>query len=298
MNSLPARAPLAGVALAVAGAIAFSGKSIIVKLGLREGVDAITLITLRMLLALPLFLAAAWWAGRGKAGLSARDLRLVAVLGFLGYYLASTLDFLGLQYISASLERLIQYLGPTLVLLITRLVYKRPIQPLQLAALGVSYLGLLIVFGREWRVEGAHTVLGAGLVLASTLSYAFYLVFSGEEVKRLGALRLTGWATTVACLLCLLQHAVLQPGAGLAAVPARVWWLSVLNAVACTFAPVLMVMMAIERIGAPRAAQLGMIGPVSTVGLGVWVLGEPFTAFTALGTLLVLAGVAWLARLK
>lgn len=282
----------------MAGAIAFSGKAIIVKLAYRHGVDAVTLIMLRMLFALPFFVALAWWAGRGKPALTARDWRVITLLGFSGYYLASFLDFWGLQYVSASLERLILYLGPTLVLLLGRLLFNRPVRRMQLVALAISYLGVLLVFGQELKLEGADTVLGGALIFASTFSYALYLVYSGEEVKRLGAARLTGLATSVACVLCILQYLLLRPWDTALQAATPVLWLSLLNATLCTFAPVLMVMMAIERVGAAMASQAGMIGPVSTIAMGVWILGEPFTAWIAAGTLLVLAGVWTLARVR
>jgi drug/metabolite transporter (DMT)-like permease len=285
-----------GLPLALAGAVTFSGKAIIVKLAYRHGVDAVTLIMLRMLFALPLFVLLAWWAGRGKPALTAHDWRAVALLGFSGYYLASFLDFWGLQYISASLERLIQYLGPTLVLLLGRVLYGRRIAPRLMLALAISYAGVLLVFGHELGLEGADTALGAALVFASTLSYAVYLVYSGEEVRRLGALRLTGLATSVACVLCILQFLLLRPWASVFEIAPPVLWLSLLNATLCTIAPVLMVMMAIERIGAPMASQAGMIGPLSTIAMSVWILDEAFTATIAAGTLLVLAGIWLLAR--
>lgn len=284
-----------GLLLATLGAIAFSGKAIIVKLAYRYGVDAVTLITYRMLFALPLFLALAWWAGRGKAALTRREWIVVIGLGFSGYYLASFLDFAGLAYISASFERLILYLNPTLVLGLGFVLFKRKVTGRQLLALAVSYSGVLLVFGHELSFLGGNAALGAGLVFASAVSYAVYLVYSGEEVKRLGALRLTGLATTVACLLCIVQFIVLRPIGALAVAP-EVIWLSVLNATLCTFAPVLMVMMAIERIGATLAAQTGMIGPLSTILMGVVILGEPFTAWIAAGTVLVLAGIWLLAK--
>jgi drug/metabolite transporter (DMT)-like permease len=285
-----------GLLLAMAGAIAFSGKAIIVKLAYRHGVDAVTLIMLRMLFALPLFVALAWWAGRGKTALTARDWRVVSLLGFSGYYLASFLDFWGLQYVSASLERLILYLGPTLVLLLGRVLFKRRVAPKQMLALAISYAGVLLVFGQELKLEGANTAFGAALVFASTLSYALYLVYSGEEVKRLGALRLTGLATSVACVLCIAQFLLLRPWHSAWQVAPPVLWLSLLNALLCTFAPVLMVMMAIERIGAAMASQAGMIGPLSTIAMSVWILGEAFTAWIAAGTVLVMAGIWLLTR--
>ena len=295
-HAVPAARPVwPGLLLATLGAIAFSGKAIIVKLAYRHGVDAVTLITYRMLFALPLFLLLAWWAGRGKPALTQRDWIVVIGLGFTGYYLASFLDFAGLAYISASFERLILYLNPTLVLALGLVVFKRQVTARQLIALGVSYCGVLLVFGHEVTLLGPNAALGAALVFASAMSYAVYLVYSGEEVKRLGALRLTGLATTVACVLCIAQFLVLRPLSALNVAP-EVIWLSVLNATLCTFAPVLMVMMAIERIGATLAAQTGMIGPLSTILMGVVILGEPFTVWIAAGTLLVLAGIWLLAK--
>ena len=285
----PGRA--AGLALALVGAIAFSGKAIIVKLAYRYGVDAVTLIMYRMLFALPIFAGMAWWASRGKPPLSRRDWFGVAGLGVLGYYLSSFLDFAGLQYISASLERLILYLNPTLVMLLGWMLYRKPMRPLQIAGMAISYCGVLLVFGLEIGHEGPQAALGAVLVFASAVTYAVYLVYSGQMVQRLGSLRLVGLATTVACLCCLLQFALLRPmGAALAVAP-QVIWLSVLNATLCTAVPVLMVMMAIERIGPAASAQAGMVGPMSTILMGVLLLGEPFTAWIAAGTALVIAGI-------
>jgi drug/metabolite transporter (DMT)-like permease len=284
-----------GLALATAGAIAFSGKAILAKLMYRHGVDAVQVVFWRMLLALPMFIVLAWWAGRGKAPFTRRDWLNVVGLGFCGYYLASMLDFLGLQFITASLERLILYLNPTLVLLMSVLWLRTRVSPRQMIAIALSYAGVLIVFSHELKFEGANVALGAALVFASALSYAVYLVASGEVVRRIGALRLTGAATSVACVFAIVQLFVLRsPSAVL--VPEPVIWLSLTNAVFTTFAPVVMVMMAIERIGAPLAAQCGMVGPMSTILLGVVLLGEPFTGWVVAGTVLVLAGVWLLAK--
>ncbi|MEN9844515.1 MAG: hypothetical protein RLZZ612_2344 [Pseudomonadota bacterium] len=279
----------------MAGSIAFSGKAIIVKLAYRYGVDSVTLLMYRMLFALPMFAFMAWWASRGKPRLSRKDKWGVVGLGFSGYYLASFLDFWGLYYISASLERLILYLNPTLVLLLGWGLYGRRISSTQALAMAVSYAGVLLVFGHEVRFDGSQTLIGAALVFASAVSYAIYLVYSGELVKRLGSLRLVGLATTVACLFCLLQFVLLRPLQAMVVAP-EVLWLSLLNAVACTAAPVVMVMMAIERIGSGLTAQTGMIGPMSTIAMGVWLLGEPFNAWLMAGTVLVVAGVLVVSR--
>ena len=280
-----------GLLLATLGAFAFRGKAIIVKLAYRHGVDAVTLIMFRMLFALPIFALMAWWSSRGKPALTRRDVWGILGLGFTGYYLASFLDFAGLAYISASLERLILYLNPTLVLLLGLVLYKRHISRRQALGMAISYAGVAFVFGHEIKLEGADAALGALLVFGSAVSYAIYLSFSGELVQRLGSLRLVGLATTVACVLCIGQFVLLRPLSAALTVAPEVIWLSVLNATLCTAVPVLMVMMAIERIGAGLAAQTGMVGPMSTILMGVLLLGEPFTGWVAAGTVLVVTGI-------
>ena len=251
-----------GLALAVVGSIAFSGKAIIVKLAYRHGVDAVTLLMYRMLFALPFFAAMAWWAGLGKPALTRRDALGVLWLGFTGYYLASFLDFAGLQYITASLERLILYLNPTLVLLLGWLMHGRRIRRPQTVAMAVSYSGVVLVFGHQLSLDGTAVAWGALLVFLSTISYALYMSYSGE----------------------------LRPLAAAEVAPA-VLWLSLLNATACTALPVLLVMMAIERIGPALTAQTGMIGPMSTILMGVVILGEPLNSWIIAGTVLVITGI-------
>ena len=281
---------LPGILLAVFGTLAFSGKAIIVKLAYRHGVDAVTLLMYRMLFAMPIFVFMAWWASRGKDALTAKDWLGVVGLGFSGYYLASFLDFAGLVYISASLERLILYLNPTLVMLLGLLLYKRRATVGQVVGMAVSYSGVVLVFGHEITVQGADAVWGALLVFLSAISYALYMVYSGELVRRLGAIRLVGLASTVACVCCLLQFALLRPLSAAWVAP-EVIWLSIVNATVCTVLPVLLVMMAIERIGASLSAQIGMLGTMSTIVMGVFILGEPFTAWVVAGTVLVITGI-------
>ena len=295
MKQTPASNFSSGLLLAAAGSIAFSGKAIIVKLAYLHGVDAITLVMLRMLFALPFFIAMAWWAGRHQAPLTRNDGLGVLGLGFLGYYLSSFLDFLGLQYISASFERLILYLNPTLVLVLGWVLYKRKITYRQGMAMAVSYSGVLLVFGHEVSLVGDNIGLGAILVFGSAITYAIYLTYSGELVQRLGSLRLAGLATTVACFFCILQFALLKPVAALNVVP-EVIWLSMLNATVCTVLPVLLIMMAIERIGPGLTSQIGMIGPLSTLTMGAFFLNETFNLWILMGTVLVLGGVFWVTK--
>jgi len=286
----------AGLAIAVLGAVAFSGKAIIVKLAYRYGVDAITLLMLRMLLALPFFMLMVWWTGRARGdlqplALTRSDALGVLWLGFCGYYLASFLDFAGLSYISASFERLILYLNPTIVVILGALLYRRPIRRAQWLGLAISYAGVVLVFGHEVQLSGQGVWLGSALVFGSAVSYALYLSYSGEMVRRLGALRLVGWASCVACLLCIGQFVLLRPLQSVQTLAPQVWWLSVLNATACTVIPVVLVMLAIERLGSGLASQVGMVGPMSTLLMSALVLDEPLTYWVLGGTVLVLAGV-------
>ena len=286
-----------GFVMAALGAVAFSGKAIIAKLAYRYGVDAVTLLMYRMLFSLPFFVLMAWWAGRGKPVLTQRQWVAVFGLGFSGYYLASHLDFLGLRYISASLERLILYLNPTLVLMLGWMLYGRRIGLRQALAMAVSYSGVLLVFGHEASFEGSATAIGGVLVFGAALSYAVYLIFSGEFVSQLGSLRLVGLATTVACVLCIAQFVLLRPMSAANVAP-EVINLSLFNAVFCTVVPVLLVMMGIERIGAGLASQFGMIGPMSTLLMGAYFLDDPLNMWVGVGTVLVLLGVFWASKIK
>ncbi len=296
LPSVPTPRLASGLTLAVLGAVAFSGKAIIVKLAYRHGVDAITLLMLRMALALPFFVLMAWWAGKPRRGvqpesLQWRDKLGIVWLGFTGYYLASFLDFAGLAYISASFERLILYLNPTLVVLLGALFYRRAISYYQWLGLAISYGGVVLVFGHEANLSGEGVWLGSALVFGSAVSYALYLSYSGEMVRRLGALRLVGWASAVACILCIAQFLVLRPLAGLWDLAPQVWTLSLINASVCTVVPVVLVMLGIERLGSGLAAQVGMVGPMSTLMMAALFLDEPLTAWVLGGTVLVVAGV-------
>jgi drug/metabolite transporter (DMT)-like permease len=295
VNQAAHRPALTGVLLAMAGSICFSGKAIIVKLSYRYGVDTVTLLMLRMLFALPLFLLASWWAGRGKPGLTARNWMMLTGLGFSGYYLASFLDFLGLQFVTASLERLILYMNPTIVLAASMVLFKARVQRSQWLALAVSYAGVLLVFAHDLTIGGAHIALGSLLVFGSAISYALYLLFTSEAVKQLGALRVTGVATSIASVMCIAQFFILRPVSAMN-VPTDVLWLAALNATLCTFVPVLLVAMALERVTSAVAAQVGMVGPMSTVILSVLLLNERFNLWMVAGTLLVLSGIWMLQR--
>ncbi len=299
--AMPAALPSSqrsGLAIAAIGAMLFSAKAIVAKLMYRYNVDAVMVITLRMLFAVPLFMAIGWWQSRRLPALSWADRARVVFLGFIGYYLSSFMDFLGLQYITAGLERLILFLTPSFVLLATALLFRRPIAARQWISLLLAYAGIVLVFAHDLDVSGARVWLGGALVLGSALTYGIYLILSGELVQRIGSLRLVAYAMCVSTACCVLQYLALGRPVAELAQPAPVMWLSLVNAVFCTVLPVSMTMVAVARIGAPMASQAGMVGPVSTLFLAFWLLDEPVSGVQLAGSALVLGGMYLLSARK
>jgi drug/metabolite transporter (DMT)-like permease len=286
-----------GFAAATVSAVLFSAKAILAKLQYRYGIDALDVVALRMVFAAPLFGALAWReAHRGAVPLSRRDFAQIVVLGLLGYYLASLLDFWGLEYVPVSLERLILFLGPTFVLLIGLFVFRRPVTRRQWLAMAVSYAGIVLVLVENLRIEGAHIAFGGGLILGAAISYSIYLALSGEIVQRIGALRLVAYAMSVSVLAVLLHYLALRSPVPLLQQPWQVYAYAAANALFCTFLPVALTMAAVVRIGSGLTSQMSVLGPVSLVFLGAWILGEPITPLQLAGTAVVIAGVVVLSR--
>jgi drug/metabolite transporter (DMT)-like permease len=288
---------LGGLAIAIGGAVLFSTKAVVAKLLYRYHIDAVTLIAFRMLFSLPVFAAIALWKMRTEAPLGRADAWRLVGLGLVGYYLSSFLDFLGLQYITVGLERLILFLTPSFVLLASALWLKQRIGRQQWLSLLTAYGGIVLVFFHDLSGGGSNVALGSLLVLGSAVAYALYLLGSGEMVKRLGSLRLVSYAMCVSSAACIGQFFLLRPAA-LLVQPLPVYGLSLVNGIVCTVMPVFMTMAAVQRIGAGAASQAGMIGPVSTLFLGAVILSEPVTSWQLAGTALVLAGIYLLSKVK
>ena len=288
------RSRLGGAALVAIAAIAFSGKAVIIKLAYRHGVEAVTLLALRMAFSAPLFALLAWWALRDPAvqPLSATDLRAVVVLGLVGYYLASYFDFLGLVHVTAALERLLLFIHPTFVLLISALLFHRRITPRDVVAVALSYLGIALVFGQEAMTQPGNILLGSFWVLLSALLYAGYLIGSGRVVGRVGSLRFACYAGLVASAAIIAHYFVTTPDRGLLlAQPAPVYWLALLMGAASTVLPIVLMAEGIRRMGASHASIVASVGPVATILLGAGFLGEPVGAIQFAGCALVMAGV-------
>ena len=281
-----------GIAFALAGTVSFAFRPILIKLGYSmHPVSATTLLFLRMSLSLPFFLAMAWWM-RDGAAISRRDWAGIVALGFLGYYLASLLDFLGLQYVSAGVGRLIMFLYPTLVIILSAAFLKKNPTARELAALAITYTGIALVLSSRISLDPEHRmfVFGALLIFSSAMCYAVYLVTGSQLVKRVGSARFTAYTMIVSTVPAVLQFAVLESPAALE-LPAQLWWIAVLLATACTVLPVFLVAEALKRIGANHFALIGALGPVTTVLADFFLLDGALGAAQIVGGVLVISGV-------
>jgi drug/metabolite transporter (DMT)-like permease len=294
---------LVGCLFVLLAAFGFSAKSILVKLayGYSHQLDAITLMLLRMAISLPFFLFVAVWSNRPSKISDSQRMRTqdwLMVLGFLGYYLSSLLDFEGLAYISAGLERLILYLYPTFVVLLTAGVYRRAINRHQGFALVLSYAGILLVFvDRSLQSNSPSLLLGSSLVACSAMTFAIFMVGSGVLIKRIGAMRFTAYSMTVACVVTGL-HFIIRHGGYPLDLPASVYGLASIMAVFSTVLPSFLMNAGIQRIGAGSASIISSAGPIGTLILAFFLLGEVLTIAQLAGTVLVLIGVYVVSRAK
>jgi drug/metabolite transporter (DMT)-like permease len=282
-----------GIAFAVAGVLAFSLRPILIKLSYAAyPVSATTLLFLRLILSLPFFAAVGWWLRDEKPRISGRDWAAIAALGFVGYYAASFLDFLGLQYVGAGVGRLILFLYPTLVLILSFLIFGKRPGWREVAAVVVSYAGIaLVVSDRLGAADpGKLFLFGALLIFGSALCYAVYLVAGSEMVRRVGSMRFTAYSTIVSTAPALLQFFWLEPMSSLELPPA-VWTYAIILATVSTALPLFLQAEALKRIGASHFALIGAIGPVSVAVTSALGLNEPFTWVQAMGGLLVILGV-------
>ena len=281
-----------GIACAAGGTLAFSLRPILIKLSYAAApVSPITLIFLRMALSAPFFVAVGWWLRAQEPKLSARDWAKIAGLGLIGYYLASFLDFLGLQYIGAGVGRLILFLYPTLVLLLSFVFLDKKPTRRELTALGTTYVGVALVLSSQAAgVQGKLFLLGAALVFASALFYAIYLVAGSQLIRRVGSMRFTAWSMAIATVPAVIQFFLLEPVSALA-LPADIWLYAITLATVSTVLPLFLQAEALRRIGASEFALIGALGPVSVAVTSALGLDAPFTWLQALGGLLVIAGV-------
>lgn len=291
------RADLVGVLLVLIASVGFSGRGILIKLSYPYGVDAITLMMLRMAFSLPFFVVMGWAASRNATPIARNDWAMLIGLGFLGYYMSSLLSFLGLIFVPATLERLLLYLTPTLVVLLSALIFRQRVRREHAIALALTYSGIVLVLGDSLVISAAPLDLAVGsvMVFCSTLTFAAYLLGSGTIIPRIGSARFTAYASGTACLLVIVQFFVVRDLAALD-LPLPVYVYGAMMAVLCTVFPTWAMAEGMRRIGTNRASITSSIGPVSTIVLAAMILGEPITAIQVSGAALVLAGVWMVGR--
>jgi len=288
---------ISGVIICLLGATCFSTKAIFVKLAYRDtGVSAVTLLALRMIFSLPFFVISAITASgkQNNIRFSPKQWFYVALVGCLGYYVSSLLDFLGLQYVSAGIERLILFIYPTMVLLFIALFFGDRIRQKQWLAVAITYAGLILAFVAEADFAPAannHFMLGSILIFACAITYALYIVGSGRLIPQIGAAKFNSYAMSFACVAVLLHFWITSAGQSLLHHESLVYIYSALMAILSTVIPSYLVSEGIKRIGSDNAAIVGSIGPVSTILQAYFFLDESISGLQIMGTLLVLAGV-------
>jgi drug/metabolite transporter (DMT)-like permease len=281
-----------GALLTFLGAICFSAKAIMVKLAYIHQADALSLLTLRMMMSLPFFAAIAFLSNSKtiRPDLTKKDWFMIVALGVTGYYLASLFDFEGLHFITAGLERLILFIYPTLVVILSAIFFKKKIAGREYIALLLTYIGIAIVFVSDLNLQQKDLWLGSLLIFASAFTYAIYLMGSGELIPKLGSMRYTSYAMIISTLaVCV--HYLCSSEMKLFSFSREVYMLSAAMAIFSTVIPAMLLSEGIRIIGSARASIVGSVGPVSTIILAYIFLGEDITLIQILGTALVLAGV-------
>lgn len=291
---------LATYGIVAAGSLFFCSKAIFVKLLFRYGLDAVTVLALRMALALPFFVVGGWLDARSNPQpIHGKDLMRLALLGFFGWYLSSVVNFEGLRHVSVGLERMILYTYPSMVVIGSVFFLGKSLRWGVVLAMLVSYLGIVIGYHAESSVNaGADTLLGAGLVFASAVSYAVFVLFSGEMVSRIGPLRFTSWVVTFSGLFVLIHFAITHPPGALLRLPKEAYGWGVALAIAGTVIPSYLFGIGLKRAGSQAFAVIGMVGPLGTVVLAWMILGESVNLTQVIGLALTLAGGVAVSLLK
>ena len=292
-----------GLVFALGGVIGFGFRPVFVKLCYAvQPITPVTLLFLRMVLSLPFFIAVAWWLahkssqgrhrGEQRTALTSREWAAVAALAFMGYYLASFLDFIGLQYVGAGVGRLILFMYPTMVVVLSFFFLDKRPAGRELAALAISYAGIALVVSGQVGAAGQDRLFlfGVLMCLASALCYAVYLVAGSELTRRIGSMRFTAYTMILATVPAVLQFLAIEPLESLDLQP-RLWWYLAIMVVFATVVPAFLVAEALRRIGANQFALIGAVGPIVTVYAGAVGLEEPVTLLQVGGSILVISGV-------
>jgi drug/metabolite transporter (DMT)-like permease len=289
----------AGYLLALSAAIIFSSKAIVVKLAYQYQADSLSILALRMTFALPIYIIIEWVRDKSNDTLTSwnlKDVLWMLVMGLLGYYLSSYLDFVGLQYISANLERLILFVYPTLTTILSAIILKKKISLTSWLAIVICYFGVFVSFFKQDN-SSPDLVIGAFFVFLSALTYSFFLIGSEKLIPRYGAQKFTSYIMIISCLWVFV-HLSIQTPPNLFQYPSEVYLLGFFLAIFCTVLPTYMIGMAIKILGASTTSILSMAGPVSVIFLSYFILNESITVFHLIGTIIVILGILLITQKK
>ena len=285
-----------GLGLAILGVVLFSAKAVLVKLAYQYEVDPVSLLLLRMVFAMPVYLVIAFVV-RPKLKIDTKDWLWLILLGVLGYYFASLFDFVGLQYIKAGLERIILFIYPTIVILLSVVFLKERISQRQILAIGITYLGIVVAFWPELSLPAEGLYLGVFLIFLSALTYGSYIAGSGWLIPKFGSTVFTSYVMLVSCA-CVIVHFGMTGKLNDFQYPSEVYWLAFSMAIFCTVLPSYLVSFAIKRLGSSQFAIMASFGPISTILLAAYFLDEPMYLLQWLGTGLVIIGVSVVSKKK
>ena len=289
-----------GFLLAIIGTALFSLKSIFIKLAYAQGLNAESVLMLRMAIALPIYMGILIWLFKRSVKIPEplkSNLLKIFFLGFIGYFLSSWLDLKGLEFISAQLERLTLFSYPILVALLGAVFFKAPLTKNIIVSLIMSYAGIWVVFNQEISFSGENSALGTLMVFLAALSFSFYVLLGKKVIHQVGSLWFTSIAMIASSIIVLVYYAIFFNGNSLS-ITSMAWVWLVLLAIFSTVIPSFMLAEAIAKIGPAQTGVIGTLGPMVTIVLAVLVLNEPFSLFHALGIGLVIGGVMVLARGK
>ncbi|GAA0720156.1 DMT family transporter [Aquimarina litoralis] len=280
-----------GIILAIIGVVLFSAKAVMVKMAYKYQISSEHLLLFRMSFSLPIYLVIAMLTRTANPEkIKKSDYIWILFFGFIGYYLASYFDFLGLQYIKAGLERIILFIYPTLVLVISRVFLKTKISKKQLVAIGITYVGVIITFWQELQLDTPNIHLGVFLIFLSALTYAIYLVGSGWLIPKFGVVVFTSYAMIVSSFCIIIQYLLFDRG-DVTSYPGEVYVLGIFMAFFATVVPSYLISAAISRLGASNVAIIGSLGPVSTILLAFFILDENLSILQILGATIVIFGI-------
>lgn len=286
-----------GVFLGICSAACFSTKAIMVKYAYMYGADTVFILFLRYFFSFPIYIFLAWYYSRqADKSISKKQWAWIIFLGFIGYYVSSLFDFTGLTYISASLERLILFIYPTLIVVLNTILFGSKLQRKDYFALMLTYIGIFFIYLGNTESTAENLIKGSILVFACAVTYAFYIVGSGKLIPIIGSQRYTAYAMIVSCISVMIHQGAVNGIPDFSAASAPILWIGLAMAIVATVIPSLTLAQSIKLIGTDKSSIIATLGPVFTIALANYFLKEPFTIRQGIGTAFIITGVWFVSK--